>query len=73
MFKDLPLMIVLDDRKSVMPTAKLSSAEVVDITARVSLSGQPAAQPGDLFATIEQVKVGSVEQPIQLLISQIVR
>lgn len=73
MVKDLPLMIVLDDSKSVMPTAKLSSAEVVDITARVSLSGQPAAQPGDLFATIEQVKVGSVEQPIQLLIDQIVR
>lgn len=70
--KDLPLMVVLDDSKSVMPTAKLSSAEVVDITARVSLSGQPAAQPGDLFATIEQVEVGSVDQPIQLLIDQIV-
>ncbi len=73
MVKDLPLMVVLDDSKSVMPTAKLSSAELVDITARVSLSGQPAAQPGDLFATIEQVEVSSVEQPIQLLIDQIVR
>ena len=71
--KDLPVTIVLDDTKAAMPTAKLSSAEVVDITARVSLSGQPAAQPGDLYATKEQVKVGSSEKPIQLLIDQIVR
>lgn len=71
--KDLPITIVLDDTKSVMPTAKLSSAEVVDITARVSLSGQPAAQPGDLYATKEQVKVSSSDQPIKLIIDQIVR
>lgn len=55
--KDLPKRIVLDDSKAAMPTAKISSVEVVDIVARVSLSGQPREQKGDLYATLKNVTV----------------
>ncbi len=55
--KDLPITIVLDDTKAAMPTAKISSAEFVEITARVALSGSPRAAKGDLYVTAKQVAV----------------
>lgn len=55
--KDLPITIVLDDTKAAMPTAKISSVEFVDITARVALSGSPRAAKGDLYATAKHVAV----------------
>lgn len=69
--KDLPARIVLDDSKSPMPAAKLSSAEYVDITARVSFSGHPKASKGDLFAVAEKVKVGDTSV-LEMVISQVV-
>ncbi len=69
--KDLPAHIVLDDTKAAMPTAKLSSAEQVEITARISKSGQPMPQPGDLYVTINGVEVK--KQPVLALeINQVV-
>jgi cytochrome c-type biogenesis protein CcmH len=68
--KDLPKTIVLDDSKSPMPTAALSSVAEVDITARISLSGQPMPSTGDFFATAEKVKVSNNEKVIELLINQ---
>ena len=69
--KDLPTRIVLDDTKAAMPTAKLSSVDVVEVTARVSKSGQPMAQKGDLFAEVKNIAVsGSVS--IALDINQVV-
>jgi cytochrome c-type biogenesis protein CcmH len=55
--KDLPTTIILDDSKSPMPTAKLSSVEFVNITARVSFSKQPVASAGDFFVTKNHVAV----------------
>ena len=55
--QDLPITIILDDTKAAMPTAKISSAEFVDITARVALSGSPRATKGDLYATVKAVAV----------------
>ncbi|MCK4493221.1 MAG: c-type cytochrome biogenesis protein CcmI [Methylococcales bacterium] len=55
--KDLPKMIILDDSKSPMPTAKLSSQEFVNITARVSFSKQPMASTGDFFTSQNHVAV----------------
>jgi cytochrome c-type biogenesis protein CcmH len=69
--KDLPANVVLDDSKAAMPTATLSSVETVDLTARISLSGQAIAQAGDLFANQEQVNIKQTAQPIQLLINQV--
>lgn len=69
--KDLPITIVLDDTKAAMPTAKLSSAEFVDITARVALSGSARAIKGDLYTTAKHVAVHK-GQEISLVINQIV-
>ncbi|WP_428354491.1 c-type cytochrome biogenesis protein CcmI [Methyloprofundus sp.] len=69
--QDLPITIVLDDTKAAMPTAKISSAEFVDITARVALSGSPRATKGDFYATAKQVAVHKGEE-LTLVIDQIV-
>lgn len=69
--KDLPATIVLDDSKAAMPTAKLSSVPTVDVTARISLSGQVTPQPGDLFVTQSEVRVDA-DESIKLIINQIV-
>ena len=47
--KDLPLKYTLDDSMGPMPTAKLSSAAQVIVSARISKSGNAIAQPGDLM------------------------
>ncbi|MBE0470951.1 MAG: c-type cytochrome biogenesis protein CcmI [Methyloprofundus sp.] len=68
--KDLPKRIVLDDSKAAMPTATLSTVEQVDIIARVSFSGTPQAQAGDLFVQLEQVKVNA-DKELNLVINQV--
>ncbi len=69
--RDLPRQIILDDSKAAMPTAKLSSVNEVDITARVSLSGQPMAQKGDLYTSVEKLAlVGRMQ--MQLVIDKVV-
>lgn len=47
--KDLPLAYTLDDSMGPMPTAKLSSAPQVVVSARISKSGNAIAQAGDLL------------------------
>ena len=46
--KDLPLDITLDDSMAMSPAAKLSSQSQVVVGARISKSGNPLPQPGDL-------------------------
>ncbi|MCK5831191.1 MAG: c-type cytochrome biogenesis protein CcmI [Methylococcales bacterium] len=70
--KDLPKRIVLDDTKAAMPTAKISSVEKVEVTARVSLSGQPMPQKGDLFATLKNIVVKN-NPMLEMEINQIVK
>ena len=65
--RDLPLHVVLDDSMAMMPSRKLSSFSMVEISTRVSKSGQPTLQSGDLVAKSQQVKVGQ-SQPVTLVI-----
>ncbi len=69
--KDLPKTIILDDTKSPMPSAKLSSVEFVNITARVSFAGNPKATTGDLFVTVKKVAVRG-KSSIEMIINQTV-
>ena len=69
--KDLPKTIILDDTKSPMPSAKLSSVEFVDITARVSFTGHPKATKGDLFITAKKIAVTN-SSSIKMMINQTV-
>jgi cytochrome c-type biogenesis protein CcmH len=45
---DLPLQVTLDDSMAMMKALRLSTFEQVIISARISSSDQPLAQPGDL-------------------------
>ncbi|MDP1646243.1 MAG: c-type cytochrome biogenesis protein CcmI, partial [Thiobacillus sp.] len=49
--KDLPLQFTFDDSMAMQPQAKLSSFEQFEVVARVSKTGNPIAQPGDLQGT----------------------
>lgn len=57
--KDLPMQFTLDDSMAIQPQAKLSGSEQVEVVARVSKTGNPLAQPGDLQGTTGVVKPGT--------------
>jgi len=54
---DLPAEVTLDDSMAMIPTLKLSTFPAVTVGARIALSGNPIAQPGDLYTEIESVEV----------------
>lgn len=49
---DLPMTVTLDDSNAMAPQFKLSSADRWDVIARISRSGTPQAQSGDLEGRI---------------------
>ncbi|NOT89990.1 MAG: cytochrome C biogenesis protein [Lysobacter sp.] len=54
---DLPLTVTLDDADGPMPTAKLSALQEVDVIARISESGNPMRQEGDLESKSVRVQL----------------
>lgn len=66
---ELPLTVVLNDSKAMAPMARLSQVERADIVARISFSGEPVAQSGDLYAKAERVPVND-RAAINLTIDQ---
>lgn len=69
--KDLPVEVVLDDSNPMMPQMKLSNFEQVTVGARVSLSGNPIAQAGDLNGEVSPVAVQE-NAAVDVLINQVV-
>ena len=57
--KDLPLDFTLDDSMAMQPQLKLSGFDKVIVLARISKTGTPMAQPGDLQGSAGMVKPGS--------------
>ena len=57
--KDLPMAFTLDDSMAMQPQMKLSGFDKVVVLARVSKTGTPMSQPGDLEGTAGIVKPGS--------------
>ncbi len=53
--KDLPLDVILDDSMAMIPSMKLSSFDKVKVTARVSRTGKPLLQKGDIYSKEKQI------------------
>ncbi|MHB1248203.1 MAG: tetratricopeptide repeat protein [Polaromonas sp.] len=69
--KDLPFDFTLDDSLAVNPAMRLSTAREVQVGARISKSGNPMPQPGDLQGLTATVAVGA--QGVTVEISEAVR
>lgn len=57
--KDLPLTFTLDDSMAMQPQLKLSGFDQIVVVARVSKSGTPMAQAGDMEGLTAAIKPGS--------------
>jgi len=66
----LPYAFTLDDSMAMAPTAKLSGQSSVVVLARVSKSGNPAPQKGDIEGVSAPVAPGAAN--VQVVISKIV-
>jgi cytochrome c-type biogenesis protein CcmH len=68
---DLPTTVVLDDSMGMVPGQVLSSVDQVQVTARISRSGDPVAAPGD-FTSPTQQSLTSGNAKLTLKIDQVV-
>jgi cytochrome c-type biogenesis protein CcmH len=66
----LPYAFTLDDSMAMSPNAKLSAQSQVQVLARISKSGKPAAQKGDIEGVSAPVAPGAAN--VQVVISKIV-
>jgi cytochrome c-type biogenesis protein CcmH len=64
--KDLPLQFTLDDSMGMSPTARLSAAGKVIVSARVSKSGNAIPEKGDLSGETAPVVVGAKSLAIEI-------
>jgi cytochrome c-type biogenesis protein CcmH len=69
--RDLPVEVSLSDMDAMMPTMKLSSFDQVIVGARVSKSGNPVAQAGDLFVEMESIDSKNPPADLYLEINQV--
>lgn len=65
--QDLPLSLTLDDGDSPMPTQKLSALKEVELIARLSASGDPMRQEGDLESRPVRVNLPA-SSPVELVL-----
>ncbi|SFH52678.1 c-type cytochrome biogenesis protein CcmI [Modicisalibacter xianhensis] len=69
---DLPFEVTLDDSDAMAPMASLSKVDEVNLTVRISSSGQAMPQPGDLVGRAGPVTLGDVQGPVNVVIDGIV-
>ena len=68
---DLPAEVTLSDADAMMPQMKLSAFDLVVVGARVSKTGNPVAQPGDLFVEVTGIDSSNPPQDLLLSINQV--
>ncbi len=68
---DLPANVTLSDADAMINTMKLSTFDQVIVGARVSKSGNPIAQPGDLFVEMESVDSKNPPEGLTLIIDRV--
>jgi len=69
--RDLPAEVILSNDDAMIPSMTLSTFPRVIVGARISKSGNPVAQPGDLFIEIAGVDSAKPPESMVLLINQI--
>ncbi len=62
----LPFQVRLDDLASMNPANPLSAAQQVEVVVRLSLSGQPAAAPGDWEWRSDPIQIAGMQQLARL-------
>jgi len=69
---ELPLTVTLNDAMAMGPMAKLSSAEQVEVVARVSKSGTPQPQSGDIEGVVGPIQLRSQQGAVTLSLDRVV-
>jgi cytochrome c-type biogenesis protein CcmH len=64
---DLPIEIKMDDSNAMVPSMKLSSFVLLEVSARISPSGNALSQPGDPVSATAVVSPGQ-DEPVTLVI-----
>lgn len=70
--KDLPFTVTLDDSKALTPMFRLSNFKDVQVSARVSQSGQATRGSGDLEGVSREITLGDINRPVRVTIDHIV-
>ena len=65
---ELPALVSLSDADAMLPGRLLSGLDRLEIVARVSIAGGPAARPGDWYGELEISEPGS--EPIDIVIDR---
>ena len=68
---DLPAQVTLSDSDAMIPNMNLSAFDQIVVGARVSKTGNPVAQAGDLFVELEGVDSNNPPQNMILSIDQV--
>ena len=63
---ELPLKVTLSDAQAMIDTMKISAYKELVIGARISLSGNPVAQAGDLYQELSGVDATNIQSPENL-------
>lgn len=69
---DLPKRVILDDSLAMMANAKISLQKKVEVSARISLSGQPQSKKGDFESAVLVLDVIENSSSVKLLINKVV-
>lgn len=67
---DLPASVELDDSTAMSPAMRLSTQDTVQVVARISMSGQAAAQSGDWEVSSRPLKTNTQTDEITLVIRE---
>jgi cytochrome c-type biogenesis protein CcmH len=68
--KDLPITVVLDDSKAMVPSLRMSNFSEFQVGARISWSGNPIPQSGDFEGFAEGIIPATPSGPISVTINQ---
>lgn len=66
----VPGIFFLSDQDAMIPGRSLADFEALNIVARLSITGQPIQQPGDLYGEL-QYERGQQPSPVELMINQV--